>query len=130
MKLIFSIGILLFLTSCFQQSNSSSGDASLAQSVDAAATEKFRQVYQITRENCFGCHDHSFENLTTEAQWMAAKSNYGQDLFTAEDADGSYFISRTRNCGSGAQADMPDNGESISSEDCAIIKEWINQYQQ
>lgn len=121
MKLLLNLILLFNFVACYQQSNSHTQDSS--SSMDATGSEKFRLVYDILVDKCIGCH-HEFEKDNAYNNETNFKNVSG--LIKPGDAVNSYLVQRIRGCGTGAAADMPESGSSISSEDCETIKDWIN----
>lgn len=124
MKLLLILSILFSLTSCFQQSNSSTADDSSCSG--AKGSEQFKEVCAIIVDKCIACHgDHNFSTANQEYQ-DEEKFLAIDGLVKPGDAVNSYFVKRIKNCGSGENADMPTGDDPISSEDCETIKDWIN----
>lgn len=126
MKLILILLLSLNFTSCFQQSNSSTSDASSNSEVDEDASNEFAVVFNIVKGKCFGCHNHSFESLTKEEDWIKQQSQ-GVSLISKGSANDSNLIKRMKNCSSGTNADMPTRGDALTQSECDIVKSWINE---
>ena len=132
MKSLLLILTLAFFTSCFQQSNSSSGDTSLQDSsdiIDESEGVLFASAFTVLNSKCIQCHTNyhdSWSSYTRESDWLTEGS-----LVVAGDANGSLLVKRTHGCGStdlGNQ--MPKNDDLLSSSECAAITDWINGIEQ
>jgi len=126
MKLFFIISLLFSLTSCFQQSNSSTSDVNLTRDVDLDASPEFVEVFKIVQAKCAGCHSHSFDSLSKEKDWLSARSD-GSPLIVKSSPDESNFFIRMRTCSTASNADMPElPAEPLTDSECDSVKEWIN----
>lgn len=130
MKLIINITLLILLSSCFQQSNTSTGDSNLGKEIDENSSAQFVEVYSIIKSKCFNCHNHSFEAADAdEESWVNATSQ-GGDLVSIGSSSNSNLVKRMKTCSSGSNADMPTSGEALTLSECDIVKEWIDSMQQ
>jgi hypothetical protein len=114
-KVVFIL-ILLPLTACIQADNSSSLDEDLYGGA-SDGTPAFLAARSVFRTSCSSpCHDYGTK---TEGQLKAA------GLFFPGDADSSpLYNSLSTSTAPTGRKDMPQNG-SLSADDTAIIKTWI-----
>lgn len=111
--------------SCLQTYNSSTSDPTrYGGGIGGDGTpggQRFADAYAIIQNECLGCHNHGFENFTTQQQFI--DSGY----VVAGDRTGSifYLALRGNDLQTGRQ-DMPQGG-ALSATELTTIRTWIEQ---
>jgi hypothetical protein len=109
------------MASCGQDFNTSTFDESkfsLAE-IDRSTPkgERFFQAYQLLDARCTSCHDYhdKLANWTKSEDWIAGS------YVTPGNFEGSKLVQRLQFSGS----NIPLGSSALSSEDIAILRNWI-----
>ncbi|HEX4923059.1 MAG TPA: hypothetical protein VFV50_03200 [Bdellovibrionales bacterium] len=111
--------------SCLQTYNSSTSDPTRygtgGGGDSSPGGQRFSAAYTIVRNECLGCHNHGFENFTTEQQFIDAGYAVAGQI-----TQSLLYLSLRGNGIDGSRQDMPQGG-ALSATELTTIREWIEQ---
>lgn len=114
--MVRALALLSLFVSCGQNFNTNTFDAKAFGSgtVEAALADSFA----ILQDKCMSCHNYhqQWQTYRTSAQWVAAGRVIPGNAFASD------LITRMKNFG----GDMPLEGDSLSSDEADVIRQWIN----
>ncbi len=119
MKHVIFFIFLILLTGCFENQDSSSGDAG-GLTVNPGDSAEFIAAKTLFVGSCAGGGCHSDFSSKTEAQFVA------EGLVIAGSPDTSKVFCRLQgSTGSCGAKDMPDNQPALDASELQIISDWI-----
>ena len=114
---------LIFLSSCFQSTNSNSNDQALY-GERSYSSDNFEAAFNVIESKCINCHTgyhNDYIGKTEENDWFAQVD--GIPLVSSGSIANSYIMQRLKVWGT--TGGMPLNDDALSESEYNALKTWI-----